>query len=79
MPETLYEGPAHEASFCVPMEGIVRFVFNNLRASGFVRSSNGALARVTHPTRLVLSGGQHVLSLYGHQLVTRVTIRFEPA
>jgi hypothetical protein len=78
MPETLYEGPAHDSTFHVAMAGIVRFSFNNLLASGFVRSPNGALARVTHATRLFLTGGQHVLKLYDPQLVTRVTIRFEP-
>jgi hypothetical protein len=78
MPETLYEGPAHGATFHVPMAGIVRFAFDNLRASGFVTSPNGALARVAHPSRHFLSGGQYVLTLYDPQLVTRVTIRFEP-
>jgi hypothetical protein len=78
MPETHYAGPAQGATFHVPMAGIVRFAFDNLRASGFLRSSNGALMRVTPGTKDFLSGGQYVLTLYDPQLVTRVIIRFEP-
>jgi hypothetical protein len=77
MLETLYEGPAHDATFYLPMEGMVRFRFDNFRASGFVRASNGALARIT-PGRQLLPAGQHVLKLHDPQLVTQVTIRFEP-
>jgi hypothetical protein len=78
MPETLYEGPAHGATFYVPKAGIVRFIFDNLRASGFVRSPSGALTRVAQPSRHFLTGGQYVLLLYEPRQATRVTIRFEP-
>ena len=78
MAEVLYDGPAHEATFYVPSAGSVRFAFGDPRASGFLRSPNGALARVTLGTRLLLPGGQHVLTLYDPKLVTRVSIDFEP-
>jgi hypothetical protein len=61
------------------MGGVVRFGFDDLHASGLVRSPNGALQRVTPGMRLFLSSGQHVLTLYDSQLVTRVTIRFDPS
>ena len=44
--ETLYEGPAREATFYVPSAGIVRFSFGDPRARGYVRSRDGALFRV---------------------------------
>jgi hypothetical protein len=38
--ETLYEGPAHEATLYLPSAGVVRFGFSDPRA-GFVRSATG--------------------------------------
>jgi hypothetical protein len=78
MTEILYEGPAHDATFNAPSVGIVRFDFSDPRASGFVRSRDRSLARVRSGTRLFLSAGQHVLSLYDPKLVARVSIVFEP-
>lgn len=77
-PETLYEGPAHEATFYVPSAGVVRFGFNHPSASGYLRSGSGSLARVQPGTRLRLPAGQHVLTLYDPKLVARVSIMFEP-
>jgi hypothetical protein len=76
--ETLYEGPAHEATFYVPMTGRVRFRLSDWRAHGYVRSPGGTLDRVQPGTRLLLSPGQHVLTLYDPELVARVSISFEP-
>jgi hypothetical protein len=77
--ETLYEGPAHEATFYVPSGGgILRFRFSDLRAGGYVRSQDGSMARVQPGTRLFLSAGQHVLTLYDPKLMARVSITFEP-
>jgi len=77
--ETLYEGPAHEATFYVPSGGgIVRFRFSDLRASGYVRSRDGSLFRVQPGSRQFLPAGHHLLSLYDPQLVARVSITFEP-
>jgi hypothetical protein len=56
----------------------VRFGFSNARASGYVRSPGGTMARVTPGTRLSLSRGEHVLALYDPQLMTRVSIVFGP-
>jgi hypothetical protein len=76
--ETLYEGPAHEATFYVPSAGIVRFGFSEPRASDYARSRDGALFRVQPGTRLLLMAGHHVLNLYDPQLTARVSIVFEP-
>jgi len=63
--DTLYAGPAHDATFYVPSGGsIVRFGFSDPRASGDVRSASGAMTRVQPGARLFLSAGQHVLTLY---------------
>jgi len=62
--ETLYEGPAHEATFYLPSAGIVRFSFDDLRAGGYVRARDGALFRVQPGIRLFLMAGHHVLTLY---------------
>lgn len=77
MAETLYEGPAHNATFYVPSAGIVRFEFN-VRAAGYVRSPCGVMARVEPRARLFLSAGEHVLTLHGPSLMTRVSIVFTP-
>jgi hypothetical protein len=74
MPETIYEGPAHNATFYVPSAGIARFGFSDRRAAGFVRSPGGEMARVTLGTRLFLPAGQHTLTLYDPKLMTRVSI-----
>ena len=76
--ETLYEGPAHDATFYVPSAGIARFRFNDLRASGFVRARDGSLFRVQPGARLHVEAGQHVLALHDPKLVARVSITFEP-
>jgi hypothetical protein len=76
---TLYEGPAHDATFYVPSGGgLVRFRFSDLRASGYARARDGSLFRVQQGTRLFLSAGHHVLTLYDPQLIARVSIEFEP-
>jgi hypothetical protein len=78
-PETLYEGPAHEATFYVPSGGgIVRFRFSDLRAGGYVRSRDGSLFRVQPGARLLLSAGHQVLTLYDPKLMARVSIVFQP-
>jgi hypothetical protein len=74
--EPLYEGPAHEATFYVPLPGIVRFRFSDWRARGYVRSRDGALVRVG--ARLFLPAGPHTLTLYDPKLTARVSISFEP-
>jgi hypothetical protein len=76
--ETLYEGPAHEATFYLPAAGVVRFAFSNYRAGGYVRSRDGSLFRVQPGARLFLSAGHHVLTLYDPQLLVRVSVVFEP-
>ena len=76
--ETLYEGPAHAATFYVPSAGVVRFGFSDPCASGYVRSRDGSMARVQPGARLFLPAGQHVLTLYDPQLVARVSIVFQP-
>jgi hypothetical protein len=76
--ETIYEGPAHEATFHVPSAGVVRFGFSDPRASGYLRSHDGALFRVQPETRLFLMAGHHVLTLYDPKLMARVSIVFEP-
>jgi hypothetical protein len=76
--ETLYEGPAHDATFYLPSAGIVRFAFSDSRASGYVRARDGSLFRVQPGARLFLSAGQHVLTLYDPKLVARLSITFEP-
>jgi hypothetical protein len=77
--ETVYEGPAHEATFYVPSGGgIARFRFSDLRASGYVRARDGSLFRVEPGARLYLSAGHHVLTLHDPKLVVRVSITFEP-
>jgi hypothetical protein len=90
MAETLYEGPAQEATFYVPSAGMVRFDFSDPsagivqfdfsdpRAGGFVRSRDGGLERVRSGTRLFLPAGRYVLSLYDPKLIARVSIVFEP-
>ena len=69
-PETLYEGPAHDATFSVPWVGAVRFGFSDPRASGYVRSGRGAMTRVHPGARLFLSAGRYVLTLYDPTLMT---------
>ena len=76
--EPLYEGPANEATFYVPMAGILRFRLSDARASGYLRSRDGALDRVQPGGRLFLSAGQYVLTLYDTELQARVSITFEP-
>jgi len=78
MAETLYEGPAHDATFYVPWAGVVRFAFSDARASGYLRSGGGYLARVEPGARLHLSAGQHVLTLYDSRVMARVSIVFQP-
>jgi hypothetical protein len=78
MTETLCEGPAHGATFYLPADGSVRLRFSNSHATGYVHSSNGALARVEPGTRLSLPRGQHTLSLYDSTLAVRVSIVFQP-
>jgi hypothetical protein len=80
--ETLYEGPAHDATFHVPRAGIVRFVFSDPRASGYLYAIpvvpwRGSMARVEPGTRLFLPAGQHALVLYDPKLMTRISIVFE--
>ena len=76
MAETLYEGPAHNATFYVPSPGVVRFAFG-LRATGYLRSRYGVpLARVEPGDRLFLSAGEHVLTLHDPSLMTHVSIVF---
>jgi hypothetical protein len=77
MTETLYNGPAHGATFYLPMDGSVRFRFNSFHATGYVRSPTGALARVAPGTRLSLPRGQHTLSLYDTTLAADVSIVFQ--
>jgi hypothetical protein len=77
MLETLYEGPAQDATFYVPMAGLVRFEFSDARASGYLRSPDGAMQRVAPGPRLSLSAGRYVLTLHDPKLVARVSIRFE--
>jgi hypothetical protein len=76
--ETIYEGPAHDATFHVPSAGVVRFGFSDPRASGYVRSPDGSMARVQPGARPFLPAGHHVLTLYDPKLVTRVSIVFQP-
>jgi hypothetical protein len=76
--EALYSGPAHAATFYVPSAGVVRFAFSDPRASGYVRSRDGSLGRVQSETRLFLLTGRHVLTLYDSNLMTLVSISFEP-
>jgi hypothetical protein len=78
MVETLYEGSAHNATFYRPSAGIVRFAFSDLRASGYVRSRDGSLARVQPGARLFRSIGAHVLTLYDPNLMACVSIVFTP-
>jgi hypothetical protein len=74
--ETLYEGPAHNATLYLPSAGFVRFAFTDPNATGYVRSPNGSLARVQPGTRIFLPAGENVLILYDPKLVTRVSIVF---
>jgi hypothetical protein len=74
--ETPYEGPAHNATFYLPLAGTARFRFNDLSAAGYVRSPDGSMARVQPGDRLFLSAGEHVLMLYDPKLVARVSIIF---
>jgi hypothetical protein len=76
--ETIYEGPAHGASFHLPEDGGVRFAFSDPRANGYVRSPDGSMVRVGPGTRLVLRRGRHALSLYDPSLTARVSISFLP-
>jgi hypothetical protein len=76
--ETIYEGPAHDATFYAPLAGIVRFRFSDPRARGYVRSRDGGLFRVQPGARLHLAAGQFALVLYDPKLVARVSIEFEP-
>jgi hypothetical protein len=74
--ETLYEGPAHNATFYLSSAGIVRFAFSDPSATGYVRSPDGSMARVQPGARLFLSAGEHVLILYDPKLAARVSIIF---
>jgi hypothetical protein len=74
--ETLYEGPAHNATFYLPFAGSARFRFSDLSAAGYVHSSGGSMARVLPGDRLSLSAGEHVLILYDPNLMARVSIIF---
>jgi hypothetical protein len=76
-PETIYEGPAHEATFYVPSAGIVRLGFSDPLASGYVCSRGGSFEREPG-TRMSVSPGQHALSLYDPKLMARASITFEP-
>jgi hypothetical protein len=78
MAEALYEGPAHNATFYVPSAGIVQFSFGDPNGGGYVRCRDGSLMRVQPGARLFLAPGQHVLMLYDHELMARVTIKFWP-
>ena len=78
MTETVYEGPAQGATFYLPTPGSIRFGFSDPRASGYVRSSTGAMARVQPGTRLSLPRGEQVLSLYAISLLACMSIIFEP-
>jgi hypothetical protein len=78
MTETLYEGPAHNATFYLPSAGFVRFGFSDPSASGYVRAPDGSLARVQPGVRLFLLAGEHVLIPYDPKLVARVSIVFLP-
>jgi hypothetical protein len=78
MAETLYDGLAHEATFRLPAAGIVRFAFSDPNATGYVRSRDGSLARVYPGSRLFLSAGEHVLTLYDPKLAAQVSIVFMP-
>jgi hypothetical protein len=74
---------AHDATFHVPSAGIVRFVFSDPRASGYIYALSvvprcGSMERVQLGTGLLLPAGQHVLNLYDPNLVARVSIAFEP-
>jgi hypothetical protein len=68
MTETLYEGPASNATFYLPTAAAVRFGFSDPSASGYVRSRGGSMTRVQIGTRLFLSAGEHVLILYDTKL-----------
>ena len=64
---------------CTPHRpAVVRFGFSDPRASGYVRSRGGSLARVQPGGRLFLPAGQHVLTLYDAKLMARVSIVFQP-
>jgi hypothetical protein len=76
--EPLYDGFAHDATFYVPMAGIVHFSFSDPRAGGYVCSRGGTMVRVQPGSRLFLSPGHHVLSLFDPKLMSRVSITFEP-
>ena len=76
--ETVYEGPAHDATFYVPSGGgLLRFGLSDLRASGYVRTRDGSLFRVEPGARLHVETGQHLLALYDPKLMARVSITFE--
>jgi hypothetical protein len=51
--------------------------FSDLRAGGYVRSRDGALARAQPGARLFLEAGHHILTLHDPKLVARVSITFE--
>jgi hypothetical protein len=78
MAEMLYDGLAHDAVFYLTAPGIVRFAFSNPSASGYVRSRDGFLARIYPGSRLFLSAGEHVLTLYDPKLAAHVSIVFMP-
>jgi hypothetical protein len=78
MAETLYDGLAHDATFRVPAAGIVQFAFSDPNAIGYVRSHDGSMARIYPGSRLFLSAGEHVLTLYDPKLVAYVSIVFMP-
>jgi hypothetical protein len=74
--ETIYEGPAHDATFHVPSAGIVRVGVSDPRASGYVRSASGFLGRVKPGARLFFI--DRVLILCDPKLMVRVSIVFQP-
>jgi hypothetical protein len=78
MAETRYDGLAHGAVFYLPTAGIVWFGFGDPRATSYVRSPGGSVARVQPGVRLSLSAGQHTLKLYEPQLLICVAIVHMP-
>jgi hypothetical protein len=81
--QILYDGTAHDATFDAPSAGIVRFVFSDPRASGYVYTLpivawRGSMERVVSEARLFLSAGQYVLTLYDPELMARVSITLDP-
>ena len=78
--ETIYQGPAHDATFDVPSAGIVRFLFRDRHASGFVYARDGGRFRMQPGARHQVEAGQYVLVLDDPKPTARisVSITFEP-